>query len=240
MNSHWSGIGIYSQKELSRLITVALESPSQKFQDSSTGKSYLLTDGLAELWVHIDAKCAIPSFSSSTIIKAKATRWIENENNCPYCATLCIERLNHEGQNLYPLAVTFSNVSSARQSIEIGKLINLALSIFIENVESWENVESYRQEYPDRTFGPNWFIPLGPFSAIESTRDNRPRAAFFGVIKEIHRKKNPWTNHYYQYLLLECSGIMYEVVISEEILGECSVDNLLYVECWLCAKHIDV
>lgn len=240
MNSHWSAIGIDSQEELSKVITFALESPSDKFQDSQRGQTHLLTDGLIELWIHINAKCVIPSFNSSTIIKAKATRWIENENSCPYCATLCINQLNHEGQNLYPLAVTFGNVAFARQSIEIGKSIDLALSIFIENIESWESVESYRHEYPDRKFGPNWFIPLGPFAAIERIRDNRPRAAFFGVVKQIQRKKNPWTNNHYQYLLLECSGTIYEVVVHDKILGQCSVGNLLYVECWLCAKYIDI
>ncbi|EAZ93011.1 hypothetical protein [Crocosphaera chwakensis] len=240
MINHWSAIGIYSQKELSQMIDLGLKYPSSQFQDKKTGRTYLLTDNFAELWVHIDAKCAVPSFASSTIIKAKVTKWIENENSCPYCAMLCVDVLDKETDyKLYPIAITFGNVALARQSVEIGKTINFHLAVFIESCQSWDSIESYKQQYPERKLGLGWFIPLGPFSPLEKLKNNQPRAAFFGIVKEVQRKKNPWTNNYYQHLLLECADKTYECVAEHEKLKNIFIGNLVYVESWLCAKLIN-
>ena len=59
MSSHWLAIGINSQKELSQVINTALNFPSQTYNNDQTGKTCLLTGGLVELWVHVDAKCTL-------------------------------------------------------------------------------------------------------------------------------------------------------------------------------------
>ncbi|MEO0538989.1 MAG: hypothetical protein AAF215_34690 [Cyanobacteria bacterium P01_A01_bin.123] len=238
MGNHWSAIGIHSQEELAEVIQTAYETPSRHFQDLDAGQTYLLTDGSIELWLHFDAQCVVPSFASSTVIQAIATRWIEDESHSPYYDMLCVELLDSNGYRLCPLAVTFGNVPQARRLIDMGESINLNLSVFIERGEYWDSVESYRKAYPDRKFAPGFFVPLGPFSALENCRDNSPRAAFFGVVQQIQWKENPWTGHSYQCLSLECGSSLYEAVVADENLMNLAVGNLVYVECWLCTKYL--
>jgi len=238
MNTRWSAIGICSQTELAKAVDLALRSPPH-YNDRETGRTHLLTDGLVELWVHPNAKCCVPSFYSSTIIKAKATRWIENDLGCPYCATLCIERLDLKDRLLYPLAVTFGNVALARKLIETNKRIELALSAFVDRAEFWDSEGSYKEENPNTTFGAGWFVPFGPFAAIESVRNNQPRAAFFGTVLQIQNQQNPWTKGFYRHLLLNCADTIYAVVVADNCLSELSVGNFVYVECWFCARYIE-
>ena len=215
----------------------ALHEPSERFE-ATHGRTHLLTDGSIELWTHIDATCAVPSFSSSTALKVKANGWIEAEDGCPYCATLDIDVFGGDGKPKYPLTVTFGNVALARETIELNVPIKLAVSAFIETGKAWDNTEAYRRENPDTKIGPHWFFPLGKYAAVEKVRDSRPRAAFYGIVRHVEQKYNSWTGHSYRKLSIECAKILYDAVVQDEVLPDVTAGNVVYVQCWLCAHHV--
>ncbi len=237
MSNHWPAIGICSQEELVEVIKHAVSLSSSRSEILSE-HTHLLTDGSVEVWVHTDSACAVPSFLSPTTLKAIPKKWVEAQDGCPHCTTLHIQVLSATDEPLYPLAVTFGNAVHVRQIIELDSPIELALSAFVENGIVWSSLEAYKYEYPDSKVGPGWFLPLGAYAAMERMRDDKPRAAFYGVVQQVQVKSNPWTGQNYRQLSIECAGITYEAVVQHEILTDVSVGNVVYVECWLCAHYV--
>lgn len=235
MSSHWSAIGIYSQEEFREVLAEAFKAPT-KVENSSGGATHLLTDGTMEVWVHVDGQCAMPSAATTTQISALANEWLEADDGCPYCATLGVEVLLTRHEFNFPLALAFGNAVAARNKIELGSSIELNLSAFIETGQVWEDVETYWQANPNEIMGPNWFIPLGPYAAVESMRDNNARMAIFGVVREIAVQTNPWTNNTFRTVKIECADVVYDAVIEDNVLPELVVNNVIFAECWLCAS----
>lgn len=235
MANHWSAIGICSKDESYLVVTKAFKEPSQIF-NSTGGLTHLLTDGTVEAWVHVDGQCAMPSAVTSTKIKVVANEWLDASNGCPFCATLGVEVLLNRSEFNFPLALAFGNVVAVRDTIELGSTLELNLSAFIENGQIWEDVETYWQENPNEVMGPNWFIPLGPYAAVESMRDDNARMAIFGVVRSIATQTNPWTKNTFRIVKIECADVVYDAVISDDVLPSLAVNNVIFAECWLCAS----
>jgi hypothetical protein len=234
VGNHFSAIGIRSRDELSNLIDQALESPSKKYSDSEKGQTYLLTDNVVELWIHLATKDCVPAFVSSIKLQAKSRYWIEADNNNPYEAMLRLDVLNEKSQLQYPLAVTFGNVRAVRRAIILESEVQFSVTAFIEKMKKWESSEIYKLENPNSKVGPGWFFPLGPFAALEKLRQNKAKAAFYGKVIHIETKINTWTGHQYKYLRLECGKITYEAVTD---VTDIAIGNFVYVECWLCGRY---
>lgn len=249
--SHWAAVGIPSRDELVDAVEKALDA-SPETSTSSFGDSFVFSDGTAEIWVHQDAGCAMPYFYTETTITVKATGWVGAADSCPFCATLDVEVLDDDGWLRYPLALAFNNAGNAQDTIALGVTSQLALATFIESGESWKDLAAYKAAHPDKypegedqpslrnraLPGLNWFIPLGRFAALDSMRDENPRACFYGTVISVEQLTNAWVNKPYRKVKIACADTVYDCVIQDDLLPDLSAGNIVYVECWLSASLI--
>jgi hypothetical protein len=231
--SHFDNIGISarSREEFGTVMSEFFKLAELQSPGIETDRTYLWSDGKAKLWFHPDADwCIVPSFSTGTIVSFKALDWIDNSNNCSYCAI-------HDNSLLYPLALTFGDVKDAKSKIEIGTICKLRVMAFIENGRSWTNRTEYDSLSEPRLFA-HGFFPLGPFSALESSRRNSPHALICGAVQSIEQFQNAQTGTGYRWLRIESSGYVYEAIVSNLILMDIVLGSIVQVDCWLCAELI--
>ena len=235
--SHFDNIGfvVQSREEFSTVMSAAFKLAKIQSPAIETDRTYLWSDGKAKLWFHPDADwCIVPAFFTGTRIKFSPGRWVEDSNNCPYCAILCGEVFSLENDLLYPLAVTFGNVKAAKSIIEIAEVCELKIIAFVESGNFWVSRDEYEKQPNPKLFA-HGFYPLGPFSALGSSRSNTPRAIICGTVQNINNLQNSQTGNSYRWLTIESYSYTYEAVISDTILPDIVIDSIVHVECWLCA-----
>jgi hypothetical protein len=241
MASHFSSIGFEfgSRQEFGNGMAELFQSAQEQAPDPQTGRTFLWSDGAAEVWFHPDANwCIVPSFASTKTIRVTPKEWIEDDSACPYCALLSVEVLGDNGDSLYPLAVTFGNVSSVRSAVRLGQTCDIALAAFAESEKYWIDVDAYRAS-GDWPIGPQWFIPLGPFSAVDGLRDNSPRAMIYGIVRDIQDLRNHWTGRPYRCVTVESHGpALFDVLMSSSTLSQIQHGSVIAVRTWLCATYV--
>jgi hypothetical protein len=238
--SHFDSIGfcVRSREEFGKVVSTTFKLAKIQLPETKTDRTYRWSDGNAELWFHPDADwCVVPAFSKGTRIKFDPDTWVESSNNCSYCAILCGRVCDPESNLLYPLAVTFGNVKEAKFGIEIGKICELKIIAFIENGNFWASLSEY-ENHPSPKLAERGFFPLGPFSGLDSSRTNTPRAIICGTVRNINNLQNSQTGNSYRWLTIESYGYTYEAVISDTLLPDIGIDSIVQVECWLCAELI--
>src|SRR5438128_3929616 len=113
MAGHFSCIGFSfaSRQEFGKIMGELFGSAEKQALDSDMGRSFVWTDGSAEVWFHPEANwCIVPGFTATTKISVTPREWIEDDSGCPYCAILSVDVLGQGRETLYPLAITFGDV----------------------------------------------------------------------------------------------------------------------------------
>ncbi len=160
--------------------------------------------------------------------KVKLIEWIESDDECPYCALLCVALLDNEDNQITCAAVTFGDTVRVRKTLHVNKVYEFSICCFVETAQIWDKEQGFA---PDS----KWFIPLGPLAVLDSQLENAPRAHISGEVCKIQQITNSCMDKGFRLLTVKSFGGLYDAIIANDLLPDVDVGTDIEFRCWLFA-----
>jgi hypothetical protein len=234
VGGHFECIGVAGEDELAAVVEAAVQdgeaTPIEGGREivwrDAQGASVAVTVGSDD-----EILCVRPTFAATSRVNARVGA-VAEDPECAFCSRLLVEVVDETGELMYPLAVELERQAPARDPSLAERQSRLAISAFVETIETWPSEDAYEAAHPGRMFddatgagdlalGSQSLIPTGLFVDEPRRRfwrrsgpDPVPtaNALITGIVHELELRNNSITGRDFTWLELETYGASYDVV----------------------------
>lgn len=216
MPNDYSDIGFIVEdcEDVIRLYEANADKITERRLPNGTEAVLRLDSGI-ELWFYgapgeaVMKQCCEMGYHAPDELTARALMTCE----CKDCSIPILELLFDDGK---PFALDVVYLNFAERNLEQGKRYKVNLGMFAENINVFENAESFNAG-KNSTLEPESVVNIGAFAKLDGIRD--PVAMISGTVKAFRLQKNELTGQSYAEFTVSCLGHSFTATADPVLFG---------------------